>query len=40
MKKLKLLVIKFADWIDWRVLDHRFHPWLCDKISNSSWWDL
>jgi hypothetical protein len=34
---LKLRLIHFLDFLDDRVLDHRF-PWLCDRLAMCSWW--
>lgn len=34
---MKLLLISFLDWIDDKILDHRFY-WLCTFIAHSKWW--
>ena len=35
--EVKLVAIRFADWVDDKVLQYRFY-WLCCKIANSKWW--
>jgi len=35
---MKLYLIKILDWIDDKILGHRFY-WICDKIASSNWWD-
>ncbi len=34
----KLTAIRWLDWLDDRILRHRFRP-LCDWIAWSAWWD-
>lgn len=35
--RCKLAVIQFLDWLDDRILGHRWY-WLCGKVALSSWW--
>jgi hypothetical protein len=37
MSKIKLFLIRCADWFDAIVLQHQFY-WLCQQIGSSSWW--
>jgi len=39
-RTIRYTLISLADWIDDRVLSHRFYPWLCNRILDSSWWDV
>lgn len=36
---MKLRIIKLLDWIDDRIIGHRFH-WLCEYIAEHDWWDF
>lgn len=37
MNRLKYVLIRIADWLDDRVLNHPSY-WLCQKIGLSDWW--
>lgn len=34
---MKLFIVCLFDWLDARILRHRFY-WICKKIALSSWW--
>ena len=35
---MKLHIIKFLDYIDDKIFQHRWY-WLCELIASSTWWD-
>ena len=32
LRRIRIIFASFLDWVDDRILNHYFHPWLCEFI--------